>query len=474
MTRDAMTRDAMNRSSTPPRARGPAGLSRRSLLGGLVGGAALAPVALPLLGSLPARGQTPTFPKRFLVFFTPNGTNPETWFPAPGQTETDFVLGPVHQPLLPFRDRLLLTRGIAMQSLEVGPGEPHQRGMGAVLSGTHLQEGTFVGGDGSLAGWGDGISVDQHIANHIGNQTAKKSVELGVRVLGSEVRHRINYAGPAQPLPPQTDPRLAFNALFGSFSGVPGSQEAAEAEAQRARRRRVLAAARQQFFALRPRLSSADRQKIDQHHTYVAEMEHRLEAYGVFGEGCAVPPQPPFLLSPEHENNMDEVSRLQIDLMVMALACDVTRVGTLQFSSGANNIRFPHLASYSDDHQLSHAGPSDTTSIDEWSTRQRWYAGELAYLLSRLDSIPEGEGTLLDNTLIFWCSELAQGNTHSHADMPFLLAGGGGGFATGRYVQYANRSHNDLLVSLMNAFGVPGDTFGDPNYSTGPLPGLYA
>jgi hypothetical protein len=225
---------------------------------------------------------------------------------------------------------------------------------------------------------------------------------------------------------------------------------------------------------VRPRLSAQDRLKVDQHHTYVAELEHRLGAFGPPGQACAAPTEPPFMFSPEHEDNMDEVSRLQIDMMVMAFACDLTRVGTLQYSSGANNIRFPHLASFTDDHQLSHAGPSDTTSTGEWADRKEWYVGELAYLMGKLASIPEGDGSLLDNTLIFWCSELSQGNTHSHANMPFVLAGGGAGFTMGRYVQYASKSHCDLLVSIMNAFGVEGSTFGDPAYCTGPLPGLVA
>jgi hypothetical protein len=445
-------------------------LNRRAFMRAGIGGLAGATVAAPLLGSLGARAQAESFPTRLLVFFTPNGMNPDVWFPTPGASETDFTLGAVHQPLAAFRDRMLITSGINMESLQVGPGEPHQRGMGAVLTGTHLQEGNFVGGDGTLAGWGDGISLDQHVANHIGQSTPYKSLELGVRVLGSEVRHRINYAGPAQPLPPQVNPRQAWNTLFADIGTEPS-----EAAATKARRQRILAAAREQFLALRPRLSSSDLQKLDQHHTYVAEMETRLEATGELGEQCQQPAQPPFMLQPEHEDNMDEVVPLQIDMMVMALACDLTRVGTLQMSSGANNIRFPHLSSYTDDHQLSHAGPSDTTSQGEFAQRRAWYAEQFAYLLGQLDAIPEGDGTLLDHTLILWCNELAQGNTHSHANMPFLLAGGQSvGLQTGRYVQYAGARHNDLLIAMMNAMGVSGNTFGDANYCNGPLAGLFA
>jgi hypothetical protein len=445
-------------------------LNRRAFMRAGLGGLAGATVAAPLLGSLAARGQAETFPTRLLVFFTPNGTNPDVWFPTAGTSETDFTLNATHQALAPFRDKILFTSGINMESLQIGPGEPHQRGMGAVLTGTHLQEGNFVGGDGTLAGWGNGISLDQHVANTIGQSTPFKSLELGVRIHGSEVRHRINYAGPAQPLPPQVNPRLAWNSLFADLGTEP-----TEAAATKARRQRVLAAAREQFLALRPRLSSADLQKLDQHHSHVAEMEARLDAYGTLGEQCQQPSQPPLMLQPEHEDNMDEAIPLQIDNMVMALACDLTRVGTLQMSSGANNIRFPHLSSYSDDHQLSHAGPGDTTSQGEWATRKTWYAEQFAYLLGQLDAVPEGDGTLLDHTLILWCSELAQGNTHSHANMPFLLAGGQSvGLQTGRYVQYTGARHNDMLIAMMNAMGIDGNVFGDPAYCGGPLAGLFA
>jgi hypothetical protein len=437
--------------------------SRRSFLRGAMG----TTICTPLLQSISARAQVTTSPKRLLIFFHPNGTNPETWFPTPGANDTDFTLTEMHQPLEPWRNHICWTRGINMESLEIGPGEPHQRGMGAVLTGTHLQDGTFVGGDGSLAGWGNGISLDQHVANHIGGSTQLKSLELGVRVIGSEVRHRINYAGPAQPLPPQIDPDQVWNNLFANLNtGTP------EVDADKERRRRIFQAARAQFFAVRPQLSTEDLQKIDQHHTHLAEMELRLDAYASATASCAAPGQPGILTNPEHEDLMATVSRIQIDQMVMAFACDLTRIGTLQYSSGANNIRFPHLMSYADDHQLSHAGPSDSTSINEWSNRQNWYAGEFAYLLSRLNSISEGDGTLLDNTLILWCSELAQGNTHSHSDMPFILAGGPT-LAGGRYVQFDALRHNDLLVAMMNAMGVPGNVFGDPNYCSGPAAGIF-
>ena len=439
-------------------------MKRRRFLTGLGAGA-----TLPLLGSLGSRSafaaEPPSIPKRLLIFYTPNGTNPQTWFPTAGESPSDFALTPLHAALEPHKQDVIFLRGVDMLCTVKGPGEPHQRGMGAVLSGRHLQEGTMVGGDGTLAGWGDGITVDQAIANQIGNTTAKKTLEFGVRVLGSDVRHRMCYAGPAQPIPPQTNPHAAFGSLFAGLQVQP-----TQAAAIRARRKSVLDAAHAQFEWVRKRVSTADRIKLDQHRVMVRTLEKQLSADVELGGACAVPTEPPDYGDPQSEAVMAQVAKHQIDITVMALACDITRVATLQMSAGTNNIRFPFLNSYADDHVLSHAGPTDDTSIAEWAMRQAWYSSQFAYLLQSMKDIPEGAGNLLDNTVVLWCSELSQGNTHSHADMPFVLAGRAGGQLTpGRYLQFENRSHTDLLLSLMHLMDAPAETFGDPDFVTGPI-----
>ncbi|MFT5430794.1 MAG: hypothetical protein ACI9OJ_001472, partial [Myxococcota bacterium] len=344
-----------------------------------------------------------------------------------------------------------------------------QRGMGGLLSGNHLEAGTFVGGDGFKAGWGKGITIDQHIGSHIQDDGQRRSLELGVRVVGSEVRHRMSYAGPSQPLPPVTDPAALRHSLFGDLIVPPD-----EMKKTRDRRRSVLDAAARQFDQVRHNVSTADRRKLDQHRSLVRDMEKQLDTLTHIGGVCQPLPETPAFADPESEDVMNQVSRLMVDATAMALACDMTRVVTLQYSSAANNIRFPWLESFADDHSLSHAGPTDLLGQGEFAKRQKWYAGEFAYLLKALQSVDEADGTLLDNTLVLWCSELGQGNVHSHIDVPFMLAGGRNlGLKTGRYVQYKNKSHNDLLIAMMNAFGVAGDTFGDPDFCTGALPGLF-
>ena len=453
--------------------RGGSRLSRRALLRGLA-----ATPLVPLLSGVPrtgfgSSGGDGTFPLRLLVFFTPNGTNADTWFPEVGagygSDVSDFSLKPLHASLLPFKEKLTFLRGVHLTSSIKGAGEPHQRGMGALLTGRHLQEGDMVGGNGETAGWADGISIDQVAANAFSGSTARKSLELGVRVLGASVTHRMCYAGAAQPLPPMTNPVQVWGQLFSGLESPFEDQVAAKGA-----HKSVLDAARAQYAVLRNRVGQADRYKLEQHAAMLRALEVQLLSFADLST-CSVPAAPVISGDTQGEGVFPEVSRAQIDILAASFACDVTRVATLQYSSGANNIRFPHLNSFSDDHMLSHAGPSDTTSREEWAYRQSWYANEFGYLLAKLDSIPEGDGTLLDNTMVMWCSELGEGATHSHDDVPFILAGGAGGsIPMNRYLQYSDQPHNNLLASLLTAVGVPTSTFGDPDFATGQLPGLLA
>lgn len=455
-------------------------LSRRRFLRGTAG----ALVSLPLFPSFQARAQTLTFPKRFVVIHHPNGVVPTSWFPTAGQSESEFTLNETHQPLMPYQDDLLLFKGIHMPSLALGPGEAHQKGMAGVLSGWHLLEpsstnGSFVGGDGSLTGWGQSITVDQRIAQSHGTQTQLPSLQVGVRATTAEVRSRLSYLGPAMPLPPQNNPQQLFNILF---------QDALvdeEAFSQlRDQRKSVLDAVVQQFDYMRNRLPSDERQRLNNHFDFVRDLEMRLDNEMFSGENCVIPAEPPTLLI-DNEDTMPAITTMQLDLMTMALACDMTRVITLQFSNAQNHVRFPWLdttpenpdtftPSLGDGHGLSHSGPSSFAQQKELALRDKWFAEQVAYFLEKLKSIPEGDGTLLDNTLVLWCSEISVGNTHSHHNMPFLLAGKGGtNLQTGRYLQYADGvSHCDFLNTLLLMFGIENELFGNPDFSSGPLPGI--
>ncbi len=428
------------------------------------GGAAL---ALPLL-QVPARAEETPFPKRLIIFYTPNGTKKELWRPAPGASEREFTLGPLLSPLEALKQHLVVLDGIDLAAAQAGPGGPHQRGMAALFTGAVITEGDFVGGDGRRAGWGGGISVDQYVAKRLQANTPLGSIELGVRVREAVPRGRIIYGGSEQPLPPENDPVSAFQRLFGGQEMSPE-----EARARLLRRRSVLDSVHADFQQLLNRVSKADKEKLQRHAASLSDLERRLGTIADRPQGCG-PLQPDGVGDVMSESDFRNVLRAQTDLLVNAFACDLTRVGSIQCSTAVNACRFTFLGmNESEGHALSHSGDSHELMQSRWERMLTWYAEQFAYLLERLALVPEGDGTLLDNTLVLWGMEVSRGNSHSLNDMPFLLAGGAGGaLQTGRYLRYDGVPHNNLLVSVLNAMGVGDVSFGDPRFCTGPLTGL--
>lgn len=434
-------------------------ISRRSLL--KASGAALS--VLPVLESLGVKAQQAAPLQRLVLMFNPNGTIQDQFWPSVVRGEADFDLSPILAPLQAHQSRLLLLKGLKIDVAHTGPGGPHQKGTGGLFTGASLQAGSFKDGCGSLAGWADGISIDQAVVNQIGQVTLLPSLELGVRASEGEVRSRVVYAGPGAPLPPELDPQLVFQRLFAGFQLSPD-----EIERQRAQRLSVLDTVKAQFDELQPTLSSSDRVRLDQHLEMVRSVEHRLDLLSSVTGQCSVPAAPP-ALAPDDETTMPMISRLHWDLMAMAFACDATRVGSMQYSNAINSIRFPWLNSLGQGHTLSHSAATDMDATAQLVARATWHAGELAYFMDALAAIPEGAGSLLDSTLIVWGNELGVGNSHSHDNIPFLLAGGGAGFTMGRFLQFDAQPHNRLLVAIQNAFGIQSDSFGHPDYATGTL-----
>ncbi len=160
--------------------------------------------------------------------------------------------------------------------------------------------------------------------------------------------------------------------------------------------------------------------------------------------------------------------------MVMAMACDLTRVGSLMWSRATSTQTFPFLGITSKHHDLSHEGNSNGPAIDKITTVNNFYAGEMAYLLQRLSEVPEGDGSMLDNTVVLWGNELGRGNNHSRHPIPLVMAGGSQGyFRMGRNLDYGDVQHNRLLVSLCNYMGLEDqETFGNLDDDSGPLPNL--
>lgn len=428
-------------------------LSRRQLL--QLGASAAGVLGLPLLRPESAAASSGAV-QRLIIVFTPNGTVPAAFWPTAGTKETDFTLGSIAEPLSAFRDRLLFVKGLELAVADAGPGGPHQKGVGGLLTNATLQTGTFVDGDGSKSGWADGISVDQEIARYVGRDSYLPSLELGVRASANEVRSRISYAGPGAPMPPINAPLVAYQRLFSNFTAGDANSDA--------RRQSVLAAVRQQYDVLKPTLSGRDQTKLEQHMDLVRGIERRL-GIDVIGS-CQTPPSPGDI-APDDENTMPDVTSAHIDLISAALACDLTRVITLQFSSAINDIRYPWIDSLGSGHTLSHS--SSAAQQAEIVAREQWTASQIAALMQRLDAIPEGNGTVLDHTLIVWTNELGWGVTHTHSDIPFLLTGGARGVRFGRYLELPKTGHGAMLTALIRAMGIEATGFGHPDFSLGPL-----
>ena len=429
-------------------------LSRRSLLRG-AGGLAF---AVPWLEAF---GQASP-PRRFIALYHPNGVNTSLWTPI--VSGSDFTLGASQSALLPHQSDLLYLHGLDLKCALTGAGEQHQRGLGGLLTGRKIEAGNFVGNDGTTSGWASGISVDQELVKVVGQGSRVASLQLGVKVGERDVSGVVSYSGAAAPLLPQSDPRQTFAQLF-DLNPVPIDAQ----ETLRRRRASVLDAVVDQFNRLRARISLGDRLQLDAHFQRVRELEVKLTALPL-SEACRNGIQPPVTMW-ETNNAMPDVSKLQLDLLVVALSCDLTRVASVMYSDAKNHIALPFLQISGDVHNISHLSDADPQRLD-LGKRDGWQAEQLAYLLKGLKGTAEGAGNLLDRTLVLWGSEVSKGNIHSHTDMPFVLAGHATGWKMGRVLDFGTRPHNDLLVSILHGFGGGQAQFGDPAFNSGPLAGL--
>ncbi|MEZ4449598.1 MAG: DUF1552 domain-containing protein [Nannocystaceae bacterium] len=439
-------------------------LHRRTVLRGL-GGLGGACIALPLLEAMGAwDSPSPGAPRRFVVFWTPNGTILDHWLPT--GSEDDFTLSRILKPLEEHHSDLLVVSGVDELSAYQGPGDAHQKGTGQGLTCTELQEGDFPGADGLSAGWGDGISVDQAIADAIAEDTRFRSLEFGVHVYGANVGSRISYRGPAQPIPPENDPKAAFDRIFGDLDVDPAEQMRRLAE-----RELVLGAVSEDYDRLVKRASADDRQKLQAHLDAVRDLQMRLGSGVGVGGACQVP-ELGVVSDPDSVANIPANGLLQMDLLAMALACDLTRVASIMWMNSATNKPYPWLDITEGHHELAHRGDEDLDAREKLTQINVWYAEQFAYLIGKLKSIPEGEGTLLDNTVLIWVNEHQKGNVHDRHSIPYVIAGGGGGsIKTGRWLDVpGDVPHNNLMVGLMHAMGLEEVTsFGNPAYSTGSI-----
>lgn len=428
----------------------PGKISRRTVLKG-VG----ATIALPWLESMPVWGGTATAdgspPLRFAALFMGNGVNPKHWWAKGAGAEME--LSKSLEPLAPYRSRLNVVSGLFnKQATGVGihPGQT-----GNILSGAALQKGAVLRG---------GVSMDQVLARHLGEETAQPSLVLGCEqpITGYHETNfsmayssHISWHDANSPVPMEVYPSLAFDSLFDNQ----GSR----------RTQSILDHVRDQTAALQKQVSNADRAKLDEYLTSVRDVEKRVERNRTAksrADDRANGRGRPAITMPRPDNGLPEDirehMRLMCDIIALAFQTDTTRVATLLLCRDLSGLFYPFLDVRTAHHPTSHEDHSDA-----YERVTRYYVGQLAYLAGRLAAMPEGNGTLLDNTCLMFLSNMWSGSKHDSTKLPLLLVGGlGGKLTTGRVLDYVGKPDADrklcsLYLSLLNRMGVKADRFGD-------------
>lgn len=416
--------------------------------------------ALPFVLNLPSLGfaNQQSRKQRLIVIFTPNGTVPKAFWPD--EEGTDFQLKPILQPLAPFKDRTLILHGVCDRIR--GDGDNHMRGIGCLLTGIELFPGNIQGGSHTPAGWASGKSIDQEIKEFLQRNPATRtrfgSLEFGVMVPDrADTWTRMVYAGPNQPIAPIDDPYQMFTKLYGR-------------QKDRETLTSVLDELTEDLKTLAAVLPAEDRRLLDEHATFVRQMEEELKSPEETTLQHAVPELEPGVK--EQNDNLPKISRMQLDLLVNSFVHDFARVATLQYTNSVGQAKMKWVGVDEGHHELSHEPDSNETAQDKLIRINTWFCEQLAYLAHKLASTPEpgGSGSLLDNTLIVWTNELGQGNTHTLDNIPFVLVGNGLDFRMGRSLKFGRTPHNRLLLSLAHGFGHHIEKFGNPDYcDKGPL-----
>jgi hypothetical protein len=425
--------------------------------------------------SPPAGAQAAGPTKRLVVFFTPNATNDATLF-VPAQTGTNFVLPVETAPLESLRSKLLIVSNVNMESAKKqgAVGDLHSIGMSHMLTATPWGGPASgfekPGGSPFEVGFAGGISIDQYIGKKVGTATKFPTLEFGAISISDYGVHpfsRMISAGLNMPIPAQDDPAAMFKRVFSD--GAPTTMPGADVAVISAQRKSVLDYVGDDMTRLESRLGPTDRQKIDAHLTAIRNLETRLGKAPT--TSCSATPIAPAVGDPLNKANYPAIAKAQMDLLALSLQCDVTRVASFQMSWARSMLSHPWAKVTDAHHTLSH-GPASPT-LSQINT---WYASQVAYLGTALNSISDGNGkTLLDNTLLYWCGECARGYDHDFNNIRiFILGTGGGAIKTGQHIKMTGNAvpHNQLMVTLMNAMGIPDNQFGDPQWGTGPLPGV--
>jgi hypothetical protein len=442
-------------------------ISRRTVLRG-----AGATLALPLLESMipaaTALAQTPAAPKpRFVGCFVPHGAAPGYWVPSTeGALAEELPFN--WKPLEPFRKDTVILSGLHSRSAEPPPGVTGADHWVAAAFMCAVKPKKTAGADVQC-----GTTIDQLIAQKIGTDTLIPSMQLAVEDPGSNssncgegysctYTNTISWATPTSPLPMELNPQIVFERMFGD--GSTPEQRAA----RRTRDRSILDSLTTGLGRLRRDVSAADRERLDTYEENVREIERRLQ---IAMKASAVAPED-FDVPVGVPQSFDQHIKLQFDLLALAFQADITRVGTLLFARDLTNRTYPESESpTSSFHGVSHHG-EDPRRIADLSKINQYHIKMLAHLVANMAKTKEGDGTLLDHSIVLFGSNMGNSNQHVHYDVPHVLIGGGSGkLKGGRHLAYPSKTipTGNLLLSVLDKFDIHQDSIGD---STGRLDNL--
>ena len=439
-----------------------ASLSRRHFLRGL--GACLALPAFESLrpfrafaadaGKTAQMASTPTgSPLRMAFVYFPNGAIPANWWPD--CEEDDFALNRSMRPLENVKHRLQVLSGLDHVNATPGPdgAGDHARASGTFLTGVRVKK--TAGADIHA-----GISIDQIAANQVGHLTRFPSLELtcdAVRKSGNcdsgyscAYQYNLSWRSPTQPVAPEPNPRLLFERLFGA--GGPGERRDSLRRRQQ-QQRSILDFVLDDARSLQRQLVSRDKQKLDEYLGSVREIERRIEKAEQFGATPDPTVETPAGIPPSFE----EYLQIMYDMMILAFQTDSTRVATFLLANEGSNRAFPEIGIAEGHHFLTHHR-NKQEMIEKVAEIDLWYMKQFARFLEKMEQTEDVHGgSLLQNSMIVYGSGNADGNRHTHVNLPVILAGGGGGtLAGGRYVKFGGVPMSNLLLSLADRLGVTG------------------
>jgi len=419
-----------------------------------------AAVALPLLESMVPAGtalaQTAANPKTRVGFiFIPHGASMPYWTP---KTEgTGFEMTPILSPLTPFRDRLTIESGTAHRMADAQPGEKgadHAHPAAVFLSGAHPKRTT--GQDVRC-----GTTVDQVMAKQIGQDTPLPSLELGIEDVGATgtcgsgyscvYSNTISWQTPFKPLPMEIKPRIVFERLFGDGSN------ADERLARKQKNRSLLDSIMHDVARLKVNIGPSDRTRLDQYLDDIRELERRLQMSEKHTAVELTETTTAIGVPESFEEHVD----LMYDLMTLAFKSEITRISTLMLGRELTVRSFRESGFNGGWHGTSHHG-NNSERMQQWARINAYHVQVFTRLLEKLQSTPDGDGTLLDHSMILYGSALSNGNAHDHHPLPVVLVGGGSGkIKGGRHIASNHAPMSNLLLTMLDRVGINLETFGD-------------